>query len=459
MKKMDELYRYALCYPQTKHPLAMEKDELKSKYIFLLKYYADKLYPDSDVMSVRLQTFKTSLFGDKEDSVDNKFDIKSVVGNVLKTRFTPFRLFSYRYLFLFDCLILLAPDNFEIGQKICDELKESVNSRYHKTLDTMVQQMYEGDSSFAYKKLISQDLVDAWNNIRSYVQSQNRNITFTATMSAGKSTLINAIIGQELSYAKKAACTATIMKFSSAPATNPLLNVYCDGEIKTLLTEQEVRELTKGREETCEIRGYFSSILSKKKITLIDTPGVNSSQNPKHKKITRNELIGEDTDILVYIIPVENYGSEGDYEHLTYIKKKVQYQNIMFVVNMMDSCDFEDDSVSEIVKNISEHLISIGFENPIICPMSAKAGMVFKQALKGIELSKNDKQACKTYVNMFSKEELALNTYYPVVVSEHSANGQLGCLDESSEKVWKAYVNTGLPGFERLLYDMTKEEK
>lgn len=448
---------YAICYPQIIHPLATEKYELKQKYIYLLKHYADRYYPDNQAILYRISTLSNVLFEniDGLDIFSQAEEYGYAVGTVMKTRFTPFRLFSYRYVFLFDCLFIIAVDNEKLGNELCNELVSMVKKRYQKTFEKMKNKMYAGENDFAYKKLISNEMVEAWNNTRKYLQSRKRRITFTATMSAGKSTLINAIVGRELSYAKKAACTATVMSINSSPSKGKLMNILCNDEVHTMQTEQDVRAFTKGLETPCSICACFLSPLTKQKITLIDTPGVNSSQNPKHKKVTRDELTGSNTDVLVYVIPVENYGSDGDFEHLTYIRKKVQYKEILFVVNMIDSCDLEDDSVDEIVANIKEHLESIGFDNPMVCPMSAKAGMLIKQALYGTILSENDKKACKTYIGIFQDDELALANLYPEV-QKRIAIKDVSWLHTDVEKVWNAYINTGLPGFETLLYTITK---
>lgn len=455
---MVTLDSYAICYPQIIHPLALEKEELKQKYIYLLRYYADKYCPSNQAILYRIKTLSNVLFNKNESNVSPQIEeYSAAVVTVMKTRFTPFRLFSYRYIFLFDCLFIMAVDNDKLGNDLCSELESKVNRRYHNTFEEMKNKMYAGTNDYAYNKLISDEMVEVWDNTRKYLGSKNRNITFTATMSAGKSTLINAIVGREISYAKKAACTATVMSINTSPSKGDLMNILCNEKVQMMQSEQEIRAFTKGLEKPCSICGCFLSPLTQRKITLIDTPGVNSSQNPEHKKVTCNELTGDNTDVLVYVIPVENYGSDGDFNHLTYIKKRVQYRNILFVVNMMDSCDLEDDSVDEIVANIKEHLESIGFDNPIICPMSAKAGMLIKQALYGTFLSENGRKACKTYIRTFQDEKLALAKLYPEVQKKNEMN-DVSWLQVDMETIWNAFINTGLPGFETLLYAITKEE-
>ena len=455
---MITLEGYAIGYPQIKHPLALDKEILKQKYMFLLRYYADKYCPDNQVILYRIKTLSNVLFNKNETDVSSRIEeYNTAVKIVAKTRFTPFRLFSYRYIFLFDCFFTIAVDNDELGNKLCREFASKVNKKYRNAFEDMKSKMYAGVDDYANKRLISDEMVEAWSCARKYLESKNRNLTFTATMSAGKSTLINAIVGREVSYAKKAACTSTVMSIITSPLENKLMNVFVNNNVQMMQSEDEIRTFTKGLEYPCSIYGYFLSPLTQRRITLIDTPGVNSSQNPEHKKVTRNELLGDNTDILIYVIPVENYGSDDDFNHLTYIKKKVQYKNILFVINMMDSCDLEDDSVDEIIINIKEHLESIGFENPIICPMSAKAGMFIKQALYGTLQSENDRKACKTYILTFQKKELALADLYPEVQRKNEKN-DVSWLHADKEMIWNAYINTGLPGFETLLCTIMKEE-
>ena len=355
--------------------------------------------------------------------------------------------------------MLLASDDRLIGENICTALKASVHKRYHKRMDLMVEQIYNNESEFAAKNLITSEMLQAWGNIRLFQKTKNRNILFTATMSAGKSTLINSLVGQELAYAKKAACTSTVMEFLSAPVVHPCFNVLSDNQLYLNLEANKVRELTKGREKPCKVVGYFKSQLCRNKFTLIDTPGVNSSQSPAHKQIARAELLKNDADAIVYVIPVETYGSEDDYFHLQFIKQKVEYKKIFFIVNMMDTCDLEDDTVQEIIDNIVEHLSSIGFENPVVCPISAKAGLLLKRALTGYSLSENDEKACRVFISRFLNTELDLSKYFPEVREfefDHDSEIKLQGID--NEKLKRAYIHTGLPGFERLLLEITEDK-
>lgn len=76
----------------------------------------------------------------------------------------------------------------------------------------------------------------------------------------------------------------------------------------------------------------------------------------------------QEYDAVVYVIPVENYGSEGDFFHLKYILNQVKFKKIVFAINMMDTCNFEDDSVCEIMDNVKSHLMEHGYEDSDCVP-------------------------------------------------------------------------------------------
>ena len=223
---MDEWTKSVIYYPMVKHPLYDEKDELKRKYIALVNKYAEDI--NEEFTDLKLKVLYKVLYGkdDFDGTVEREQYSKGVEAAILKTRFSPFRFFSYRYVFLFDVLLLFAVDNREKGLLICEEFKRHVHVRYHKKIDMMISLMYEDKESFAEKTLITNEMIQCWLDIRHYLKTDNREIIFTATMSAGKSTLINAVIGNNLSGTKKAACTSVVINFHSTPATGELYNLY-----------------------------------------------------------------------------------------------------------------------------------------------------------------------------------------------------------------------------------------
>lgn len=241
---MDYRCIYEVAYPEIAHPLILEKQLLKEKYIKLLGYYLN-LYLDGinkEKGLYRLETLSGILLNKSLVEVPWFFEIyREYSLSVNRKRFTPFRLFSYRYLFLFDALFVLGIDNQDLGSRLCEEILKITNKRYHDSLKEMVSKMYENDSTFAEKHIVSKEMISSWINARNYLSSSEKKITVTATMSAGKSTLINALIGRELSSSKKAACTSTIMKFLTSPCKTSLFSVATENECIAFMSEQAVQ--------------------------------------------------------------------------------------------------------------------------------------------------------------------------------------------------------------------------
>ena len=451
---MNRIDSYAITYPLLNHPLSNERMDEKIKYICLLEHYRIKFCRSNKPAKERLRRFANDFIG-KDESY--QIDVAESAKDILRTRFTPFRLFSFRYVFLFDYIYLFAISNKQLATKICEELKSSVHRRYHRRINELFSMLFNEDASLIDEYLISKEQFDAWCKMRRYMRTSKKSIAFTATMSAGKSTLINALIGQELSYARKTACTATVMQFHSEPVYHPCFNVIAKDETITNITAEAVKSYTKQRESPCAVVGYFESALNNNRVVFYDTPGVNSSQNPEHKTVTRDELTKRPHDIIVYVIPVECYGSDDDYTHLKFICENADYKKIVFVINMMDTCDFEDDSITQIMSDVTAHLKDIGFQEPVVCPISAKAGLLFKQALAGNELSRNDIKELLAFYAKYEDSEYDLSGCYiaPVYPSFHYLGYKLS--EVPYDKLYQAYLHTGLPQLENILLEKIKE--
>lgn len=172
---MKDWTKCVVYYPLIRHPLFDEKEELKRKYIALIKKYTEK-YEIEEKRISDLQMLQLAMFGEDTTNLVWQSYTERDEAEVFKTRFSPFRFFSYRYLFLFDCLMLFAVSDNRKGELICEEFKAHIHSRYHKKIDAMVSSMYSGDEKFAEKTLISTDMVRAWKDARKYSQSREHSV-------------------------------------------------------------------------------------------------------------------------------------------------------------------------------------------------------------------------------------------------------------------------------------------
>lgn len=473
MNMQDE---YAISYPLlSQHPLRNRAPKIRAQYIWLLNYFRRKYCSGNSAVKARLQRFSSNLLPEGLPTIPflrkwvrrmcttkqdiEKMQLRYSITAITRERFSGLNPYSLRYIFLFDCIFLLAPDDPDLAVRICDEINRNSNiSIFKKRMQRLEKGMFSLEIGNQKWDLVSEEQWKNWYDTRRYLTMSKRTIVFTATMSAGKSTLINAVMGQELAFAKKAACTASVMEFQSVPTYQTQYNVIGQDQILTNISAEEVKNYTKGQENPCIVSSYFESRINKAKVSIFDTPGVNSSRNPKHKEITKSMLLNGKKDIIVYVIPVENYGAEDDYVHLQFIRQKVSYNKIIFVINMMDTCDFEDDSVKEIVDNITNHLLSLGYENPIICPVSAKAGLLFKKVLSGNTLTANEEKMMKALYDLFQDPDYDLTGCYKKLPGENFCFDSYKYTQISKEDMYQVYLKTGIPQFEEILYRFIKEE-
>ena len=127
-----------------------------------------------------------------------------------------------------------------------------------------------------------------------------KKILVVATMNAGKSTLINALIGHRVNAVKTTACTNKLCYTYNKPCDDGITIRYENGELhyrnnKTCITENS---------NFVETGLHFNSSLAGSNICLIDTPGVNNSENITHGEITRKAI--NDNNVNKYNLKVEN---------------------------------------------------------------------------------------------------------------------------------------------------------
>lgn len=198
-------------------------------------------------------------------------------------------------------------------------------------------------------------------------------ILVTATMSAGKSTLINAMIGQNICKSQNLACTSQLHYIINQPLDTALTSEYGDTPItiaKDKLDSQEA-DIT---------YVSYNGRLSEQRIVICDSPGVNYSGEIKHKQITDQMISSESYQMIIYLMNATQLGTTDDEAHLATIQKYDRKKTILFVMNKIDLFHDEDGDIESIILKQTKYLESRGFHKPLICPVSAKAGFLSKKA-------------------------------------------------------------------------------
>ena len=218
-------------------------------------------------------------------------------------------------------------------------------------------------------------------------------IMITATMSAGKSTFVNALSGKYVSLSRNLACTSKIRRIINKAYEDGFSYKY-DGDLIITTDESQLREDSdENKSDSVVSATSFHGMLSGERLTIIDSPGVNSFEHPEHRKITERIITGGDYELLVYIMNATQLRTDDDKAHLSYVKNHLGGRQVIFVLNFVDEIDADSEDLSAIISRQRRYLEGNGFENPLICPLSAKAGYFSKQyqnralsCLKNMEL-------------------------------------------------------------------------
>ncbi|HIR25843.1 MAG TPA: dynamin family protein [Candidatus Egerieimonas faecigallinarum] len=394
------------------HPIIQEKESYKIKYINILEYFVQK-YSNDDVWATSvLHLYIKKLLNNSNYYKYRISDLKKQSKDVTATKFRPFKFFSYRYCLLMDCIFINAYDDRDKGQKIFKEISIIYRKRYHKKLQQLFGFLY--DLTVPVNGIGNVDyLKECWNRNRTFFESEPVKVIVTANMSAGKSTLLNALVGKKVNKTQNDACTAKIHYIKNKPFEDSLCYeldylLDLDADYQTLMEDN------KNNSGNLITVGTHFRTLGKdtKRIWFIDTPGVNSSQNEWHKKLAEDTIKTVECDLLIYLLNGENIGTDDDRRHLIFISENY-HGNILFVVNKVDRFRKKEDSVQKTIQTVIDELTELGFANPMVVPVSSYAAYLAKMKIFGEPLDEDEQYELERMARKLKKTEYQFDTYYP----------------------------------------------
>lgn len=282
-----------------------------------------------------------------------------------------------------------------------------------------------------------------------FISEKPKNLMVTATMSAGKSTFINAITGKYISLSQNMACTSKIHTVIGKVLEDGYSSEY-DHE---LVLNADKDELLNDNEDNASDRivvsTYYNGILGGERIVINDSPGVNFSGDSEHKEITNRLLKSKKYDYLIYLMNATQIGTNDEDEHLEYVKKHIGKKAILFVLNKIDMFDPEEEDVIKAVDRVVEYIKSKGFKNPSVCPVSSYAAYLSK-ASQDRELSRIERRELYYLVDKFEKMRL---------VEYYNSNFPMIKIDDAENEEMQLQKTCGFAYVEKIIKDAIKEEK
>lgn len=358
--------------------------------------------------------------------------------------------------------------NNAIQKDMCVELKFNPVSPAEERLEkikALMKRVSEESSKFADYLANSdlkakQDFEDALNNdFDAYV---------VATMSSGKSTFINAVLGQDLLPAANEATTATIAHiFDDKTQGDAFYGERFDSN-GNLIEQNDAVDLVimkawnaDSETKTITLNGNIRAIKENNNVRLVltDTPGPNNSQDPEHQRTTLGFIQDSKRNpLIIYVLNATQLGTNDDAQLLRLVADtmskggKQSKDRFLFVVNKMDMFDPErDENIEEALNRVKSYLEENGIHDPNLFPVSARMAYLLRKQGELTRAERNDKTNIADL--LLEEPSMAFPQYMSVSTSVMSAMQEKAQHDEAlqDQSMWRALLNSGLPGVEAVI--------
>lgn len=255
--------------------------------------------------------------------------------------------------------------------------------------EAAIDEIFNKIQAGPFDELKQPDVVKAFN----MAKSSDFEVNVVATMSAGKSTLINALLRQKLMPAKQEACTATITEIKDNDADHFMAKVYdTSGNLIQTYPELsfETMDSLNSNPEVSKIHveGNIPFVTSKDvSLVLVDTPGPNNSRDPEHKAATYRMLSESSKTVVLYILNATQLAVNDDYNLLSHVADSMKVggkqsrERFIFVVNKLDDFKKGEDSIEAAITKVRDYLRDNGIENANIYPASALTALNIRTIL------------------------------------------------------------------------------
>lgn len=324
-----------------------------------------------------------------------------------------------------------------------------------------------------YKELKSDELKNQFKD----TTSNDFEIAVVATISSGKSTLINAMLGRELLPARNEATTATIAKiYNEDGMANFTAEVRSVGGkiIKTFdnftLADMDVVNTAgnsdkydgdpNDRPSTVEIHGDIVGIdSSNMRLVLLDTPGPNNSRTQEHKELTYSLLLKEHKPMILYVLtPGQLDTNDNDFllksvSDAMKVGGRQSDERFMFILNKADALNQdskkgEGEKLENVIKKAKENLAKYEISEPRIFPVSALMAKVIRQYINKDTLTETEEDVILPQHTFFIKREYKHFEKY-ASLSNYCKNLQDEMLEKAKDNPYEeALIHTGIVSIE-----------
>lgn len=277
-----------------------------------------------------------------------------------------------------------------------NDMKEIISSQHgvieaskfthHRTPDVEqveneVRAIFEDIKNGPIEALKSEDITKAFNKaIRSEFA-----INVVATMSSGKSTLINSMLGKRLMPMGQMATTATIVRIITTTGQDFHSGIAYDKDGKEVCREKELNiKIMKEWNNNADISSIDvygpvpCASTAGMRLVLIDTPGPNNSRDERHRELTYKMLSDSDKSLVLFVLNASQLNINDEKYFMDYVcdcmKKggKQSRDRFIFAVNKINDFNPDDgDDVESALNSVAQGLDGRDIKQPNIFPVGA----------------------------------------------------------------------------------------
>ena len=289
-------------------------------------------------------------------------------------------------------------------------------------------------------------------------------IGVVATMSSGKSTLINAMLGQELLPARNEATTAIVAKIHnrdsqkvfSVKAYDNDRNIIEDSDHATI----DVLERLNANENLSIIELYGDIPYIHEygmDVVLNDTPGPNNSATDEHRAHTYTLLNSDFKPMILYVFNATQLRTNDDNTLLNDVSRKINMagtqskDRFLFVLNKADALDpGKGETVEKAIADLKSYLAEHNIRDPLIFPVSAQLAKVIRMKKNNISMSEDEEDFFDSKVKRTLKDEKRqFSRLAPLSFSgEQTQNALIKAAQEAEDKESLAEIYSGVPAVE-----------
>ena len=336
----------------------------------------------------------------------------------------------------------------------CEEMKN--DDDLLKELDEIFEEIKRKNlKEFKQKNRDGNDIFEIYENVKNSLFE----VSVIATMSSGKSTLINALLQQELLPSENKACTAQITRIIDHDGMKKFEGVCYGGDNKTIIYPKSEITLDKMRKynedekvKYIDLKGNIPGIPSDKiRLCLRDTPGPNNSQDEEHRKLT-NSVIKRKNSIVLYVMNVTQMRIDDDKNLLKSIAQEMNLggkearDRFIFVLNKCDALDEEKgETVGQKINEAKDYLQEFGIIDPMIIPTYAQLALIIQKARNGDKLTRKEKSKYGDIEYYIDETELHYEEYATITPSvKAELTKKLDSYKKENDDELQAMIHTGV---------------